>query len=60
MKLIRQLWFILTPREKMEGALLLCAMAFGAFFETVSVGVVIPFIAVLKDQIGRASCRERV
>jgi len=33
----------------MEGALLLCAMVFGAFFETVSVGVVIPFIAVLKD-----------
>ncbi|MGC2413895.1 MAG: ABC transporter ATP-binding protein [Stellaceae bacterium] len=49
MKLIRQLWYILTPREKIEGALLLCAMAFGAFFETVSVGVVIPFIAVLKD-----------
>jgi hypothetical protein len=49
MKLIRQLWFILTPQEKMEGAFLLCAMVLGAFFEAVSIGLVIPFIAVLKE-----------
>jgi hypothetical protein len=32
----------------MEGAFLLCAMVLGAFFEAVSIGLVIPFIAVLK------------
>ncbi|MDQ6869394.1 MAG: ABC transporter ATP-binding protein/permease [Pseudomonadota bacterium] len=49
MKLIRQLWYILTPQERMEGAFLLCAMVLGAFFETVTIGVVFPFIAVLKE-----------
>jgi ATP-binding cassette, subfamily B, bacterial PglK len=48
-KLIRQLWYILTPHERREGALLLCAMVLGAFFDTVSIGVVLPFIAVLKE-----------
>jgi ATP-binding cassette subfamily C protein len=33
----------------MEGAFLLCAMVLGAFFEAVSIGLVIPFIAVLKQ-----------
>ena len=32
----------------MEGAFLLCAMVLGAFFEAVSIGLIIPFIAVLK------------
>ena len=49
MKLIRQLWYILTPQERLEAAFLLCAMALGACFETVSIGVVLPFIAVLKQ-----------
>ena len=49
MKLIRQLWYILTPQERIEGAFLLCAMILGAFFEAVSIGVVIPFIAVLRE-----------
>ena len=49
MKLIRQLWYILTPQERREGAFLLCGMVLGAFFETVSIGVVLPFIAVLKE-----------
>ena len=49
MKLIRQLWYILTPQERIEGAFLLCAMVLGAFFEAMSIGVVLPFIAVLKD-----------
>jgi ABC-type multidrug transport system fused ATPase/permease subunit len=48
-KLIRQLWYIFTPQEKMQFAFLLCGMFLGAFFETVSVGVVLPFIAVLKE-----------
>jgi ABC-type multidrug transport system fused ATPase/permease subunit len=48
-KLIRELWYILTPREKIEAAFLLCAMVVGAFFEAVSIGLVIPFIAVLKQ-----------
>jgi ATP-binding cassette, subfamily B, bacterial PglK len=48
-KLIRQLWYILTPQERVEGAFLLCAMVLGAFFEAVSIGLVIPFIAVLKE-----------
>jgi ABC-type multidrug transport system fused ATPase/permease subunit len=33
----------------MEGAFLLCAMVIGAFGEAVSIGVVIPFIAVLRE-----------
>jgi ATP-binding cassette, subfamily B, bacterial PglK len=33
----------------MEGAFLLCAMVLGAFFEVVSIGLVIPFVAVLKN-----------
>ena len=49
MKLVRQLWYILTPKERMEGALLLCAMVLGALFETLSIGVIFPFIAVLKE-----------
>jgi ABC-type multidrug transport system fused ATPase/permease subunit len=47
--LIKQLWYILTPQERMEGAILLCAMVIGAFLETVTIGIVIPFIAVLRD-----------
>ena len=49
MKLIRQLQFILSPREQVEGIALLCAMALGALFEVVGIGLVVPFIAVLKD-----------
>ena len=49
MKLVRQLWYILTPKERMEGGLLLCAMFLGALFETLSIGVIFPFIAVLKQ-----------
>jgi ABC-type multidrug transport system fused ATPase/permease subunit len=48
-KLINQLWYILTPQERMESFFLLCAMVLGAFFEAVSVGLIIPFIAVLKQ-----------
>src|SRR5258705_732613 len=49
MKLVRQLWYILTPQERMEGGLLLCAMVLGAFLAAASSGLVIPFIAVLKE-----------
>src|SRR4051812_32553005 len=48
-KLIGQLWYILTPREKVEGGFLLCAMVLGAFFEALSIGLVIPMIAVVKQ-----------
>ena len=49
MKLIRQLWYIFTPRERIEGGILLCAMILGAAFEAVSIGLVVPFIGVLKQ-----------
>ena len=49
MKLVKRLWYILTPKERMEGALLLCAMVLGALFETLSIGVIFPFIAILKQ-----------
>jgi ATP-binding cassette, subfamily B, bacterial PglK len=49
LKLVRQLWYILTPKERMEGGFLLCAMVLGALFETLSIGVIIPFIAMLKE-----------
>ena len=49
MKLARQLWYILTPQERTEGAFLLCAMVLGALLETVSIGLILPFIAVLKE-----------
>jgi ABC-type multidrug transport system fused ATPase/permease subunit len=48
-KLINQLWYIFTPRERMEGAFLLCAMVLGALFEALSVGLVVPLIAALKE-----------
>lgn len=48
-KLIRQLWYIFTPRERIEGSFLLCAMIVGAAFEAVSIGLVVPFIGVLKQ-----------
>ena len=48
MKLIKQLWYILTP-GKDEGGFLLFGMFLGAFFETLSIGIVFPFIAVLKE-----------
>lgn len=49
MTLIRQLQYILSPRERVEGGALLCAMALGALFEIIGIGLVVPFIAVLKD-----------
>jgi ATP-binding cassette, subfamily B, bacterial PglK len=48
-KLITQLWYIFTRREKIEGAFLLCAMVIGALLEAISISLVIPFIAVLKE-----------
>ena len=48
-KLIRQLRYIFNRRERIDGALLLCGMALGAMFEAVSVGLLVPFIAVLKE-----------
>jgi hypothetical protein len=39
----------LSPRERIEGAVLLGAMALGAMFEAVNVGLVVPFIAILRD-----------
>src|SRR5438876_4718361 len=48
-RLVRQLWYILGPRERIEGSILLCGMALGALFEAVSIGLVVPFIAVLKE-----------
>jgi ATP-binding cassette subfamily C protein len=48
-KLIRQLWYILSLRELIEGAVLLCAMAVGALLEVIGIGLIIPFIAVLRE-----------
>jgi ATP-binding cassette, subfamily B, bacterial PglK len=48
-KLILQLGYILSPRERLEGGFLLCGMALAALFEAVSIGLVIPFIAALKE-----------
>ena len=48
-KVIAQLWYILSPRERIEGSLLLCSMALGAMFEAVSIGLLVPFVAVLKE-----------
>jgi ABC-type multidrug transport system fused ATPase/permease subunit len=49
MKLIHQLWYILTPRERTQGAVLLCGLALGALLEAAAVGLIVPFIAVLND-----------
>ena len=49
MKLIRQLGYLLSPRERTQGMILLCGLALGALFEAVSISLVVPFIAVLKD-----------
>ena len=47
--LIRHLWYIFSSKERIEGAILLCAMALGALFEAISIGLIVPFIAVVKD-----------
>jgi ATP-binding cassette subfamily C protein len=49
MTLFGQLWYILSPRERRESAILLCAMALGAMFEAVSIGLLVPFIAIVND-----------
>lgn len=46
---IGELWFILSRRERIEGSILLLFMAIGAVFEAVSIGLVVPFVAVLKE-----------
>jgi ATP-binding cassette subfamily C protein len=47
--LVKQLRYILTRREQVEGALLLAAMGLGALFEAVSIGFVVPLFAVIKQ-----------
>ena len=49
MKLIGQLWYLFDRSERIEGVILLCAMALGAVFEVVGVGLVVPFIALLRE-----------
>jgi ATP-binding cassette, subfamily B, bacterial PglK len=49
MKLIKELRYLLTRREKIEGGLLLGAMAAGALFEAVSIGLVVPLVEVVKE-----------
>jgi ABC-type multidrug transport system fused ATPase/permease subunit len=48
-KLIRELWYIFSPRERVKSLALLCAMALGAAFEAAGVGLLVPFIAVVKE-----------
>jgi ATP-binding cassette subfamily C protein len=48
-KLIRQIWYILSRGERTEGTILLFAMAFGALLEVVGIGLILPYIAILKD-----------
>jgi ATP-binding cassette subfamily C protein len=48
-KLITELWYVLTRREKIDGAILLCGMALGALFEAITIGLIVPFIAILRD-----------
>jgi ATP-binding cassette, subfamily B, bacterial PglK len=48
-KLIRELRYLLARGEKIEGAFLLAGMAFGALFEAVSIGLIVPLVAVVKD-----------
>ena len=49
MRLFRELWFILNRRERIESFILLFFMALGAVFEAVSIGLIVPFVAVLKE-----------
>jgi ATP-binding cassette, subfamily B, bacterial PglK len=49
MKLAEQLWYILSPRERIGSLLLLCGMALAAMFEAVGIGLLVPFVAILKE-----------
>lgn len=49
MTLLGQLWYILSPRERMESGFLLCAMAIGAVLEAVSIGLLVPFLAIVNE-----------
>ena len=46
---IHQIWSILSRRERIEGGVLLFCMALGGFFEAVSIGLILPFVAALKS-----------
>jgi ABC-type multidrug transport system fused ATPase/permease subunit len=47
--LLRDVWYILDQREKIEGSILLCYMAVGALLEAVSISLLVPFIAILNQ-----------
>ena len=46
---MKELWYILSRRERARGIALLFFMAFGGLLEALSIGLILPFIAVLKD-----------
>jgi ABC-type multidrug transport system fused ATPase/permease subunit len=48
-KLVTELRYILSRRERIDGSILLCGMVLGAMFEAVSIGLVVPFVAVLRE-----------
>ena len=45
--LLRRLWKHINPRRRLQFMLLLALMIFSSFFEVLSIGAVIPFLAVL-------------
>jgi ATP-binding cassette, subfamily B, bacterial PglK len=46
-KLIRRLWFYISPRRHRQFGLLLLLMIFASFAEIISIGAVLPFLGVL-------------
>ena len=49
MHLLQQLSYIFNSRDRLEGLMLLFAMVFGALFEVIGIGLVIPFLALLRE-----------
>ena len=48
-KLMRRLWQHFSPRRRWQVALLLVLMIFASFAEILSIGAVLPFLAILTD-----------
>jgi ABC-type multidrug transport system fused ATPase/permease subunit len=48
-KLLRRLWFHISPRRRIQFALLLVLMILTSFAEILSIGAVLPFLAILTD-----------
>ncbi len=49
MKVLKQIWLILNRKEKFEAIGLFCLLFIGACFETLGIGLIMPYIALINN-----------